>query len=53
LSANGTSYAAPLKFTGTATGCVATWPAQQVKAARIKCTTANGNYWGINTLSVQ
>ncbi len=53
LSANGTSYAAPLKFTGTATGCVATWPVQQVKAARIKCTAANGNYWGVNTLTVQ
>jgi hypothetical protein len=54
LSANGTSYAAPLKFTGTATGCAATWPAQMVKAARIKCTSAAaGAWWGINTLTVQ
>lgn len=54
LSANGTNYAAPLKFTGTATGCAATWPAQMVKAARIKCTSAAaGAWWGINTLTVQ
>lgn len=53
LSANGTSFAAPLKFTGAATGCVATWPTQNVKAARIKCTAANGNYWGISELTVQ
>lgn len=53
LSTNGTTFGAPKSYTGNASQCVATWTAQTVKAVRIKCTAANGNYWGISEVSFQ
>ncbi len=51
-STDGSTWTARGSFTG-AVSSVATFPAVTVQYLRIKCTTANSNWWSVNELSVQ
>ena len=51
-STDGSTWTSRGSFTG-AVSSVATFPSVTVQYLRIKCTTANSNWWSINEVSVQ